>query len=97
MEKPDNCTDEMYVFTYYHYYTFTIHCDYFLNCTPLNPFTIAKYNYSRSRNAILIRVGCPVPCMQKKLRFFGVRTAVWPPLLLFSGTHFRRKPSNASS
>ena len=46
--------------------------------------------------------------MQKKLRFlvsglflscihFGVRTAVWPPLLLFSGAHIRQKPSNMST
>ena len=41
--------------------------------------------WSRSKNSILICVGCPVPCMQKKSRVFGVRTAVWPPLLRFSG------------
>ena len=45
----------------------------------------------------LFRVGFPVPCMQKNLRSFGVRTAVWLPLLLFSGAPpLPWKPLNAS-
>ena len=47
------------------------------------------------RNPNFVLVALCLAC-KNKLRCFGVRTAVWPPLLLFSGAHFRRKPSNTS-
>ena len=52
---------------------------------------------SHSKNVILISCWLPCALQAKKIEnFCGVRTAKWPPLLLFSGAYFCRKPSNTS-
>ena len=59
-----------------------------VNLTPYVVFAFKECN----PNFVLV-----ILCLacRKILGFFGVRTAVWSPLLLSSGAHFRRKPSNA--
>ena len=59
-------------------------------CT-LSP-SFARFCETRISSFVLVALS--LAC-RKKMRFFGVWTAVWPHLLLFSGAFFRRKPSNA--
>ena len=55
-----------------------------------------NYIFSCLKNAIQILCWFACALHPEKFKFFGVLTAVWLPLLLFSGAHFCREPSNTS-